>query len=219
MGARRFANDRHSREKRESIFSNANRGVRAHAGNSERFRQDRHRRVCGRSSQAGYEIVSTGGTQAAIEAAGIPVTGISDVTGFPEILDGRVKTLHPAVHAGILARRDVPEHVQTLRDHAIVPVDVVASNLYPFVETLQSGADHEEIVENIDIGGPTLIRAAAKNADSVLVVVDPNDYAPVLAALEAGQADTTLRTRLAAKAFQHTASYDTHIARYFKEIT
>ena len=170
-------------------------------------------------AKLGYEIVSTGGTQAAIEAAGIPVTGISDVTGFPEILDGRVKTLHPAVHAGILARRDVPEHVQTLRDHAIVPVDVVAVNLYPFVETLQSGADHEEIVENIDIGGPTLIRAAAKNADSVLVVVDPSDYAPVLAALAAGQADTALRTLLAAKAFQHTAEYDTHIAGYFKEIT
>ena len=130
-----------------------------------------------------------------------------------------MKTLHPAVHAGILARRDVPEHVQTLRDHGIVPVDVVAVNLYPFVETLKSGAEHEEIVENIDIGGPTLIRAAAKNADSVLVVVDPNDYAPVLAALEAGQTDAALRTRLAAKAFQHTASYDTHIARYFKEIT
>ena len=131
-------------------------------------------------AKLGYEIVSTGGTQTAIEAAGIPVTGISEITSFPEILDGRVKTLHPAVHAGILARQDVPEHVQTLRDHAIVPVDVVASNLYPFVATLESGADHDEIVENIDIGGPTLIRAAAKNADSVLVVVDSNDYAPVL---------------------------------------
>ena len=170
-------------------------------------------------AKLGYEIVSTGGTQTAIEAAGIPVTGISDVTGFPEILDGRVKTLHPAVHAGILARQDVPEHVQTLRDHAIVPVDVVASNLYPFVATLESGADHDEIVENIDIGGPTLIRAAAKNADSVLVVVDPSDYAPVLNALAAGQADTALRTLLAAKAFQHTAEYDTHIAGYFEDVT
>ena len=164
-------------------------------------------------AKLGCEVVSTGGTQAAIEAAGVPVTGISDVTGFPEILDGRVKTLHPVVHAGILARQDVPEHVQTLRDHDIAAVDVVAVNLYPFVETLNSGAGHEEIVENIDIGGPTLIRAAAKNADSVLVVVDPSDYAPVLAALASGQIDAALRTRLAAKAFQHTADYDTHIAR------
>ena len=149
----------------------------------------------------------------------MPVTGISDVTGFPEILDGRVKTLHPVVHAGILARQDVPEHVQTLRDHDIAAVDVVAVNLYPFVETLNSGAGHEEIVENIDIGGPTLIRAAAKNAASVLAVVDPSDYAPALDALASGQIDTTLRTRLAAKAFQHTADYDAHIAEYFKEIT
>ena len=170
-------------------------------------------------AKLGCEVVSTGGTQAAIEAAGVPVTGISDVTGFPEILDGRVKTLHPVVHAGILARQDDPEHVQTLREHDIAAIDVVASNLYPFVETLNSGADHEEIVENIDIGGPTLIRAAAKNADSVLVVVDPTDYAPVLDALASGQTDTALRTRLAAKAFRHTADYDTHIAGYFAEIT
>lgn len=170
-------------------------------------------------AKLGCEIVSTGGTLGAIEAAGIPVVGISDVTGFPEILDGRVKTLHPAVHAGILARQDDPEHVKTLRDHAIAPVDVVASNLYPFVETLSSGAGHEEIVENIDIGGPTLIRAAAKNADSVLVVVDPSDYAPVLDALANGQVDAALRTRLAAKAFRHTADYDRHIAGYYKKIT
>lgn len=170
-------------------------------------------------AKLGCEIVSTGGTQAAIQAAGVPVTGISEVTGFPEILDGRVKTLHPVVHAGILARQDDPEHVRTLRDHAIKPVDIVAGNLYPFVETLNSGANHEEIVENIDIGGPTLIRAAAKNADSVLVVVDPSDYAPVLDALVEGQVDTALRTRLAAKAFRHTADYDAHIAGYFKEIT
>ena len=170
-------------------------------------------------AKLGCEVVSTGGTQAAIAAAGVPVTGISDVTGFPEILDGRVKTLHPVVHAGILARRDVPAHVQTLSEHAIAPVDVVAVNLYPFVETLKSAAGHEEIVENIDIGGPTLIRAAAKNADSVLVAVDPNDYGPVLNTLAAGSADTALRTRLAAKAFQHVADYDKHIAEYFREIT
>ncbi len=167
----------------------------------------------------GCELVSTGGTQAALAAAGIPVTGISDVTGFPEILDGRVKTLHPVVHAGILARQDVPEHVRTLQAHGIAPVDVVAVNLYPFAATLASGAGHDEIVENIDIGGPTLIRAAAKNADSVLVVVDPGDYAPVLDALANGQMDTAFRTRLAAKAFQHTADYDTRIAGYFKEVT
>ena len=170
-------------------------------------------------AKLGWEIVSTGGTQAALAAAGVPVTGISDVTGFPEILDGRVKTLHPVVHAGILARQDDPEHMQTLRDHAIAPVQIVASNLYPFVETLRSGAGHDEIVEHIDIGGPTLIRAAAKNADSVLVVVDPADYAQVLNALTCGQVDAALRTRLAAKAFQHVADYDTHIAGYFKEVT
>lgn len=169
-------------------------------------------------AELGCEIVSTGGTQSALQAAGVPVTGISAVTGFPEILDGRVKTLHPVVHAGILARRDTPEHVQTLRDHGIAPIDVVAVNLYPFVETLKSGAGHEEIVENIDIGGPTLIRAAAKNADSVLVVVDPQDYAPVLEALAAGQANAAFRTELAAKAFQHIADYDAHVAAYFAGI-
>ena len=170
-------------------------------------------------AELGCEIVSTGGTQSALAAAGVPVTGVSDATGFPEILDGRVKTLHPVVHAGILARQDAPEHVETLRAHGIAPVNVVAVNLYPFVETLQSGAGHEEIIENIDIGGPALIRAAAKNAGSVLVVVDPQDYTPVLDALAAGRADTALRTRLAAKAFQHTADYDTHIAGYFKVVT
>lgn len=170
-------------------------------------------------ARLGCEIVSTGGTQAAIDAAGIPVTGISDVTGFPEILDGRVKTLHPVVHAGILARQDDPAHVQILSDHAIAPVDVVTVNLYPFLDTLNSGAGHEETVENIDIGGPTLIRAAAKNADSVLVVVDPADYEAVLSALAEEQVDAALRKRLAAKAFQHTAEYDAHIAGYFKVIT
>ena len=169
-------------------------------------------------TELGCEIVSTGGTQAALATAGVPVTGISAVTGFPEILDGRVKTLHPVVHAGILARRDLPAHTQTLRAHGIAPIDVVAVNLYPFVETLKSGADHAEIVENIDIGGPTLIRAAAKNADSVLVVVDPHDYTPVLDALAAGQADKAVRTHLATKAFQHTASYDNHVAAYFDEM-
>lgn len=166
-------------------------------------------------AKLGFEIVSTGGTQSALETAGIAVTGVSEVTGFPEILDGRVKTLHLAVHAGILARQDLPQHVRTLQEHAIVPVDVVAVNLYPFVETLKSGAGHAEIVENIDIGGPTLIRAAAKNADSVLVVVDPADYGHVLDVLADGRVNTALRTRLAAKAFRHTADYDTHVAGYF----
>lgn len=169
-------------------------------------------------AKLGFEIVSTGGTQSAIETAGIAVTGISEVTGFPEILDGRVKTLHPAVHAGILARQDLPQHVRTLQEHAIVPVDVVAASLYPFVKTLKSGAGHAEIVENIDIGGPTLIRAAAKNADSVLVVVDPADYRRVLDALADGRVNTALRTRLAAKAFRHTADYDVRVAAYFAEL-
>ena len=166
-------------------------------------------------AEFGCEIISTGGTRSALTGAGVPVTGISAVTGFPEILDGRVKTLHPVIHAGILARRDVPEHVETLRDHDIATIDVVAVNLYPFVETLKSGASHEEIVEHIDIGGPTLIRAAAKNADSVLVVVEPSDYAPVLKALAEGKVNTTLRASLAAKAFRHTADYDAHVAEYF----
>ena len=127
--------------------------------------------------EAGFEIISTGGTRGELSAAGLPVTLLSDVTGFPEVLDGRVKTLHPVIHAGILARRDLDSHVAELREHDIDGIDVVVGNLYPFVETVRKpGVSLEEALENIDIGGPTMIRAAAKNFPSVIVIVDPADF-------------------------------------------
>ena len=136
----------------------------------------------------GVELFSTGGTQKALEQAGVKVTSISNLTGFPEILDGRVKTLHPKVFGGILARRDLPQHLSQLSQNAIGPVDMVVVNLYPFRETVsREGVTMEEALENIDIGGPSLIRAAAKNHPWVLVVVDPADYDTVLAALKAGE--------------------------------
>src|SRR5579883_1944719 len=162
----------------------------------------------------GAEIFSTGQTQAAIAAAGVPVRGISDLTGFPEILGGRVKTLHPAVHGGLLARRDVPAHLQELERHGLGTIDLVAVNLYPFVRTVAGGADLDTALENIDIGGVALLRAAAKNFPSVIVLVDPADYTPVLEALAGGEAPQELRRHLAQKAFQHVASYDTAIAEY-----
>src|SRR4051794_25240713 len=132
-------------------------------------------------ASAGVEMISTGGTHKALTDAGFRVLDISDVTGFPEILDGRVKTLHPHVHAAILAVRDNPQHVETLRQHQITPIDLVVSNLYPFEATVaRAGTDHAEIVENIDIGGPTLVRAAAKNAPYVAVVTDPSQYPAVI---------------------------------------
>src|SRR5579872_7081525 len=129
-------------------------------------------------AELGVEIVSTGGTAKALAEAGIAVTGISDVTRFPEMLDGRVKTLHPAVHGGLLARRDLEEHMRTLADHGIQPIDLLCVNLYPFAQTVaKPGVALEDAVENIDIGGPAMIRSAAKNHDAVTVVVDPADYA------------------------------------------
>ena len=128
-------------------------------------------------SQCGFELVSTGGTAAAMADAGLPVQEVADVTGFPEILDGRVKTLHPAIHAGILARRDLAGHTEQLQQHGIAPIDIVVGNLYPFVETVsRNGVTLQDALENIDIGGPTMIRAAAKNFPDVIVVVDPADY-------------------------------------------
>ncbi len=163
----------------------------------------------------GVELFSTGGTKKAIADAGVEVRSISDLTGFPEILDGRVKTLHPSVHGGILARRDVPEHMEAIRQAGISTIDIVVVNLYPFVQTVtKSGVSLEDAIENIDIGGPTMIRSAAKNYESVVVVVDPADYGPVLQRLEKGELDSEARMKLAQKAFQHTASYDTAIARY-----
>jgi phosphoribosylaminoimidazolecarboxamide formyltransferase/IMP cyclohydrolase len=141
---------------------------------------------------------------------------VSAVTGFPEMMDGRVKTLHPAVHGGLLARRDLPEHVEAAREHGIVPIDLVAVNLYPFRETAaRPGVSPDDVIENIDIGGPSMVRSAAKNFASVYVVVDPGDYERVLAALQAGDDDLDLRRLLAGKAYAHTASYDAAISGWF----
>ena len=162
---------------------------------------------------AGYEIVSTGGTKRALDEAGIQTTGIEQVTGFPEILGGRVKTLHPLVHGGILARRDREDDMATLKEKGITPVDLVCVNLYPFKQTIeQDGVALADAVEQIDIGGPSMIRAAAKNYRDVTVVVDQADYARVLEAIKNGGTDLALRGDLAAKAFRHTASYDAVIA-------
>src|SRR3954468_23525981 len=163
---------------------------------------------------AGVELVSTGATARRIAEAGIPVTPVEKVTGFPECLDGRVKTLHPAVHAGILADRRKPEHVTQLEELGIAPFDLVVVNLYPFTETVASGASPDECVEQIDIGGPAMVRAAAKNHPSVAVVVDPARYDDVLAAVRAGGFTLAERQRLAAAAFRHTASYDIAVASW-----
>jgi len=169
--------------------------------------------------EVGVEVYSTGGTHIALASAGVPVRSISELTGFPEILDGRVKTLHPAVHGGILARRDQPEHLKELARHGLQTIDLVAVNLYPFVETVsKAGVSLEEALENIDIGGPTMVRAAAKNFPHVLVVVDPEDYGLVLASLRAGAVSFEERRRLAQKAFQHVALYDTAIAGYLRAL-
>jgi phosphoribosylaminoimidazolecarboxamide formyltransferase/IMP cyclohydrolase len=166
----------------------------------------------------GYEIFSTGNTKKAISEAGVPVKSVSDITGFPEILDGRVKTLHPMVHGGILARRDLPSHMQELAEKHIEKTDLVAVNLYPFVQTVtREGVTLTDALENIDIGGPTMIRASAKNFPGVIVVVDPADYPVILEKLKRGEMPTEERKRLAQKAFQHTAVYDTAIAEYLRQ--
>ncbi|NMA52322.1 MAG: bifunctional phosphoribosylaminoimidazolecarboxamide formyltransferase/IMP cyclohydrolase, partial [Peptococcaceae bacterium] len=165
-------------------------------------------------AELGVEIVSTGGTSKALQEAGVPVTYISDVTGFPEILDGRVKTLHPNVHGGILALR-TPEHLGQLSEHNITPIDLVVVNLYPFRETIaKPGVTLAEAIENIDIGGPTMVRSAAKNYQNVLVVVNPKRYGEVLEALRRGEVSQELRMSLAREAFAHTASYDAAITAY-----
>jgi len=195
--------------------------------------------------ELGIEIFSTGGTKKSLEAAGIKVHSVSELTGFPEILDGRVKTLHPAVHGGILARRDLPQHLAELSQNRIELIDIVAVNLYPFVETVsKADVSLNEALENIDIGGPTMLRSAAKNFPSVLVIVDPKDYDPILRLLrgvypeqdssvaslpqndrerrtrsDKGDIDLKERKRLAQKAFQHVAIYDTAIAQYLSEET
>jgi phosphoribosylaminoimidazolecarboxamide formyltransferase / IMP cyclohydrolase len=148
------------------------------------------------------EIFSTGGTKKSLTEAGLKIHGVSDITGFPEILGGRVKTLHPMVHGGILARRDQPKHMEELDKHKITPIDMVVVNLYPFVETVsKTGVTLEDALENIDIGGPTMIRASAKNFPAVLVVVDPADYPAVIAALKEGKVDMALRKSWRRKLF------------------
>jgi phosphoribosylaminoimidazolecarboxamide formyltransferase/IMP cyclohydrolase len=164
---------------------------------------------------AGVEVVSTGSTAAKLRDAGVAVTAVDQLTGFPECLDGRVKTLHPKVHAGILADRRLPDHVQQLADLGVEPFDLVVVNLYPFTDTVASGAAPDECVEQIDIGGPTMVRAAAKNHPSVAVVVDPASYPDVIAAVKAGGFTFEQRRALASKAFQHTAAYDVAVASWF----
>jgi phosphoribosylaminoimidazolecarboxamide formyltransferase/IMP cyclohydrolase len=166
-------------------------------------------------AKAGVEIVSTGSTAARLRDAGVQVTSVDELTGFPECLDGRVKTLHPRVHAGILADRRLPDHVQQLTELGVEPFDLVVVNLYPFTATVASGATPDECVEQIDIGGPTMVRAAAKNHPSVAVVVEPSSYAAVLEAVDAGGFTFEQRRALASKAFQHTASYDVAVASWF----
>ncbi len=168
-------------------------------------------------SELGVAIVSSGGTAATLRGAGVPVTPVEDVTGFPEMLDGRVKTLHPKIHAGILADRRKPDHAAQLAEQGIEPIDLVVVNLYPFRETVESGAGEDDVIEKIDIGGPAMVRAAAKNFASVAVVVSPSHYAGILEALEAdGGLSLEVRRALAAEAFAHTAAYDAAVAGWFE---
>ncbi|MFL4999637.1 MAG: bifunctional phosphoribosylaminoimidazolecarboxamide formyltransferase/IMP cyclohydrolase [Xanthobacteraceae bacterium] len=170
-------------------------------------------------AEHGIELVSTGGTAKALAAEGLNVIDVADLTGFPEMMDGRVKTLHPGVHGGLLAIRADKDHVAAMQAHGIRPIDLLVVNLYPFEETVAKGAGFADCVENIDIGGPAMIRAAAKNHADVTVVVEPADYAPVLAELKAHGGATTLalRRRLAAKAYARTAAYDAAIANWFAD--
>ncbi|MEU2347376.1 bifunctional phosphoribosylaminoimidazolecarboxamide formyltransferase/IMP cyclohydrolase [Modestobacter sp. NPDC049651] len=169
-------------------------------------------------ADAGVELVSTGATAARIAAAGVPVTPVEQVTGFPECLDGRVKTLHPAVHAGILADRRKPDHVRQLDELGIAAFDLVVVNLYPFSDTVASGATPDECIEQIDIGGPAMVRAAAKNHPSVAVVVAPDRYEQVIAAVREGGFTLSQRQQLAAEAFRHTASYDVAVASWMGNV-
>lgn len=171
--------------------------------------------------ELGYEIISTGGTKKALEDAGIQTIGISDVTGFPEIMDGRVKTLHPNVHGALLCVRDNPSHVAQIKENNIEYIDLVCVNLYPFKETVQKdGVTHEEIIENIDIGGPSMLRSASKNYRYIPVICDPKDYEKVLNELkEHGETSLETRELLAAKVFRHTARYDAMIAEYLTNKT
>ena len=161
-----------------------------------------------------WEILSTGGTAKHLTENGIPVTDVSSVTGFPECLDGRVKTLHPKIHAGILAIRDNKEHMDSIADLGVDPVDLVCVNLYPFFEKVQANLSFEDTVEFIDIGGPTMIRAAAKNWQDVLVLTDPADYADAMEEIKTGNKNLTLHRRLAGKVFNLTSAYDAAVSRF-----
>jgi phosphoribosylaminoimidazolecarboxamide formyltransferase / IMP cyclohydrolase len=166
----------------------------------------------------GVHLLSTGGTAAALKAAGLAVTDVSEHTGFPEMMDGRLKTLHPKVHGGLLARRDTPEHMASAGQHGIGMIDLAVVNLYPFEATVAQGADEATCIENIDIGGPAMIRAAAKNHGAVTVIVDPTDYAALLDEMEAGGTTLAFRQQMAAKAYARTAAYDTAISTWFATI-
>ncbi len=166
----------------------------------------------------GFEIVSTGGTLKKLQEAGLNAIAIDEVTGFPEMLDGRVKTLHPMVHGGLLFRRDLEEHVKTVKEHGIQPIDLVCVNLYEFEKALKAGKPMAEMIENIDIGGPSMIRSAAKNFKDVLIVTDPKDYNKVLEAIKNDTTDYEFRLNLAYKAFSTTGAYDAMISRYFASV-
>ena len=166
----------------------------------------------------GFEIVSTGGTLKVLKEAGVKAIAIDDVTGFPEILDGRVKTLHPFVHGGLLYKRDDPRHIETVNKHGITPIDLVCVNLYEFEKALRNNKPMEDMIENIDIGGPSMIRSASKNFKDVLIVTDPKDYNSVIEAIENHTDDYNFRLNLAYKAFCMTAAYDSMISRYFANI-
>jgi len=170
-------------------------------------------------NENGVEIISTGGTMKAIKEAGIPVTYVSDVTGFPEIMDGRVKTLNPKIHGAILAVRSNPEHVKAMEEHNIKPIDLVVVNLYPFKETISKpNVTEEDAIENIDIGGPAMVRASAKNFKDVVIVTYPSRYEGLMKMLkETGDVDAHTRKELAMEAFTHTHEYDGMISAYLKE--
>jgi phosphoribosylaminoimidazolecarboxamide formyltransferase/IMP cyclohydrolase len=171
-------------------------------------------------AEHGVEILSTGGTAKMLRDSGVPVVEVSDYTGFPEMLDGRVKTLHPKIHGGILGRRDLPSHNEQMAKHSIAPIDLVVVNLYQFEKAVaQPGCTLEDAIENIDIGGPTLLRASAKNYESVTVVVDPADYPKIIQEMKANKGATTIATRfqLARKVFALTSAYDTAISHYLKD--
>jgi len=173
---------------------------------------------CKGLQELGFEIVSTGGTLKKLQDEGVDAISIDDVTGFPEMLDGRVKTLHPMVHGGLLFRRDLPSHVETVKEHGIRPIDLVCVNLYEFEKALKAGKPMADMIENIDIGGPSMIRSAAKNFKDVLIVTNPADYDNVLEAIKNNTDDYDFRLNLAYKAFSMTGAYDAMISRYFAEV-